>query len=47
MIVGAGYIAIEFACIFHGLGVEVELLYRGGEILRGFDHDLRHALTES
>jgi glutathione reductase (NADPH) len=46
VIVGAGYIAIEFACIFHGLGVEVELLYRGGEILRGFDHDLRHALTE-
>ncbi len=45
-IVGAGYIAIEFACIFHGLGVEVELLYRGGEILRGFDHDLRHALAE-
>ena len=44
-IVGAGYIAIEFAGIFHGLGVEVELLYRGGEILRGFDHDLRHALT--
>src|SRR5208337_1791511 len=46
VIVGAGYIAIEFAGIFHGLGVEVELLYRGGEILRGFDHDLRHALTE-
>ena len=46
VIVGAGYIAIEFACIFHGLGIEVELLYRGGEILRGFDHDLRHALAE-
>ncbi len=46
VIVGAGYIAIEFACIFKGLGVEVELLYRGGEILRGFDHDLRHALAE-
>ncbi len=46
VIVGAGYIAIEFAGIFHGLGVEVELLYRGGEILRGFDHDLRHGLTE-
>jgi glutathione reductase (NADPH) len=45
VIVGAGYIAIEFACIFHGLGVEVELLYRGSEILRGFDHDLRQALT--
>ncbi len=46
VIVGAGYIAIEFAGIFRGLGVEVELLYRGGEILRGFDHDLRHALAE-
>jgi glutathione reductase (NADPH) len=46
VIVGAGYIAVEFACIFHGLGVEVELLYRGGEILRGFDHDLRQALSE-
>ncbi len=46
VIAGAGYIAIEFAGIFHGLGVEVEVLYRGGEILRGFDHDLRHALTD-
>jgi glutathione reductase (NADPH) len=46
VIVGAGYIAVEFAGIFHGLGVEVELLYRGGEILRGFDHDLRHALSD-
>ncbi len=46
VIVGAGYIAVEFAGIFCGLGVEVELLYRGGEILRGFDHDLRHALTD-
>jgi glutathione reductase (NADPH) len=46
VIVGGGYIATEFAGIFHGLGVEVELLYRGSEILRGFDRDLRHALTE-
>jgi glutathione reductase (NADPH) len=46
VIVGAGYIAIEFAGIFRGLGAEVEILYRGGEVLRGFDHDLRHALTE-
>jgi glutathione reductase (NADPH) len=46
VIVGGGYIAAEFACIFHGLGAGVELLYRGGEILRGFDHDLRLALTE-
>ncbi len=47
VIVGAGYIAVEFACIFNGLGVEVELLYRGGEILRGFDHDLRHELANA
>ena len=46
VIVGAGYIAIEFACIFQGLGVEVELLYRGAEILRGFDHDVRQSLAE-
>ncbi len=46
-IVGAGYIAIEFACIFQGLGVEVEVVYRGNEILRGFDHDLRKQLTET
>jgi glutathione reductase (NADPH) len=46
-IIGAGYIAIEFACIFLGLGVEVEVVYRGDEILRGFDHDLRKHLTET
>jgi glutathione reductase (NADPH) len=46
VIMGAGYIAVEFACIFNGLGVEVELLYRGSEILRGFDHDLRQSLAE-
>ncbi|MFL5258358.1 MAG: glutathione-disulfide reductase [Hyphomicrobiales bacterium] len=40
-IVGGGYIAVEFACIFHGLGVETILLYRGEQILRGFDDDLR------
>ncbi len=41
---GGGYIAVEFAGIFHGLGAEVTLLYRGEEILRGFDMDLRKAL---
>lgn len=45
-IVGGGYIAVEFACIFRGLGVEVSLLYRGEEILRGFDEDIRAALRE-
>ena len=43
-IVGGGYIAVEFAGIFHGLGCEVTLLYRGEEILRGFDEDLRKGL---
>jgi len=46
VIIGAGYIAIEFAGIFNGLGVEVELLYRGNEILRGFDQDLRASLAD-
>ena len=46
VIVGGGYIAIEFASIFHGLGVETTLLYRGPKILRGFDEELRDHLTE-
>jgi len=41
LIQGGGYIAVEFACIFHGLGSEVTLVYRGDNILRGFDDDLR------
>ena len=41
LIVGGGYIAIEFACIFHGLGVDVTLAYRGSNLLRGFDEDVR------
>lgn len=44
VIAGAGYIAIEFACIFAGLGSEVSLIYRGDQILRGFDHDVRENL---
>ena len=40
-VVGGGYIALEFACIFHGLGREVTLLYRREQILRGFDDDVR------
>jgi glutathione reductase (NADPH) len=43
-IVGGGYIAVEFAGIFHGLGVATTLAYRGEEILRGFDDDLRVGL---
>ena len=46
MIVGGGYIAVEFAGIFNGLGVETTLLYRGPKILRGFDEELRDGLTE-
>jgi glutathione reductase (NADPH) len=47
VIQGGGYIAVEFAGIFHGLGSEVTLVYRGDNILRGFDDDLReHLRTE-
>ena len=42
LIVGGGFIACEFACILQGLGVEVVQFYRGAQILRGFDDDLRH-----
>jgi len=41
MMVGAGYIALELGSVFRGLGVEVTLVHRGEEILRGFDRDLR------
>ncbi|HEY4635842.1 MAG TPA: glutathione-disulfide reductase [Rhodospirillales bacterium] len=47
VIVGGGYIAVEFAGIFHGLGSEVALLLRGDRLLRGFDDDLRAALGEA
>ena len=45
VIAGGGYIAVEFASIFNGLGSDVTLLYRGEKILRGFDEDLRDGLT--
>ena len=46
LVVGGGYIASEFACILHGLGVEVTLAYRGAQILRGFDDEARgHVAT--
>jgi glutathione reductase (NADPH) len=41
LIQGGGYIALEFACIFAGLGSDVTLIYRGDNILRGFDEDVR------
>lgn len=46
VIVGGGYIAVEFAGIFHGLGSEVTQLYRGPLFLRGFDDDVRSFLAE-
>ena len=45
VVAGGGYIAVEFACIFHGLGVDTTLLYRGEQILRGFDDDIRNHLA--
>ncbi len=45
-IVGGGYIAVEFAGIFAGLGSKVTLIYRGKQILRGFDEDLSVQLTK-
>lgn len=45
LIAGAGYIAVEFAGIFNGLGSEVTLAYRRDLILRGFDDDVREAVA--
>ncbi len=44
VVLGAGYIALEFACIFAQLGTKITVVYRGNEILRGFDHDVRQHL---
>jgi len=46
MVVGGGYIAVEFAGIFNGLGVKTHLAYRGAQMLRGFDMHLREGLSE-
>ena len=46
LIVGGGYIAMEFAGIFNGLGSEVTISYRGEQILRGFDGDVRRHLHD-
>jgi glutathione reductase (NADPH) len=46
VIVGGGYIAVEFAGIFHGLGVDVTLVYRGPNLLRGFDEDVRSHMAD-
>ncbi|WP_323771128.1 FAD-dependent oxidoreductase [Antarctobacter sp.] len=47
LIVGGGYIACEFACILHGLGVEVTQYYRGAQILRGFDEEARGLIADA
>jgi len=46
MIAGGGYIAVEFAGIFNGLGVDTTLVYRGANILRGFDDNIRAHVTD-
>jgi glutathione reductase (NADPH) len=46
IVAGGGYIALEFASIFHGLGAQVTLIYRGRMFLRYFDHDLSETLFE-
>jgi glutathione reductase (NADPH) len=46
IVVGGGYIGVEFAGIFHGLGAHTTQLYRGELFLRGFDEDIRSTLAE-
>ena len=46
LVVGGGYIALEFASIFHGLGVKTTLSYRGKRLLRGFDAELGERMAE-
>jgi len=47
VVVGGGYIALEFASIFHGLGVETTLSYRGKRLLRGFDAEVGEKMGEA
>jgi len=46
LVVGGGYIALEFASIFNGLGVETTLAHRGERLLRGFDREMGERLAE-
>lgn len=46
LIIGGGYIAVEFAGIMHGLGVHTILSYRGDKLLRGFDRDVREFVAQ-
>ncbi|WP_282609486.1 glutathione-disulfide reductase [Pelagibius sp. Alg239-R121] len=45
LVYGGGFIAVEFAGIFNGMGSDVNLVYRGEQILRGFDDDVRNTLA--
>lgn len=45
VVIGGGYIGVEFAGVFHGFGSEVTLVHRGEQILKGFDHDVRNHLA--
>jgi glutathione reductase (NADPH) len=47
VILGAGYIGVEFACIMHGLGTEITQIFRADKILRGFDQDIRTTIQEA
>ena len=47
VVVGGGYIAVEFAHIFAGMGVDTTLVYRGPNVLRGFDEDVRAQVAEN
>ncbi len=47
IVVGSGYIALEFACMFRALGAEVDVVYRADLPLRGFDEDIRRDLAEA
>lgn len=46
LVIGGGYIAVEFASVFAGLGSETQLAYRGDLFLRGFDQDVREHLHQ-
>jgi glutathione reductase (NADPH) len=47
VIIGGGYIGVEFACIMNGLGSEVTQIIRRDKILRGFDEDIRTSIQEA
>ena len=47
VIIGGGYIGVEFACILNGLGSDVTLITRANHILRGFDQDIRNEVQDA